>query len=295
MLHQGIAKTSVSDPEILFLGKIGFLCLLVSCFLSCGTVKIYEEPDKPVFYSNSINDDTLEHADSLKVVCFNIEKAEKIGQAVAELQSFEKTRDSDVYLLQEMDEKGTDSIARKLGLNYLYIPIAFNKLLKKNMGNAILTKGTIHFYEKLILPHAKWTNKRRRHATVGEVNIHNQKILVYSVHTETIILSRKKRMEQVDAILEHARAKLPDYEYVLIGGDFNTLCRKDSKLVVKKLSASGFDWSTSTVGSTGKAFFGLIKPTHDYIFSKGLKQAGAGKIEAAKSSDHYPIYAEFRY
>lgn len=271
------------------------LLFLVPYLFSCGSVKIYEEPDKPIFYSNAIYADTLAQADSLKVVSFNIEKAEKIAEAVSELQGFEKTKDSDVYLLQEMDEAGTDSIARKLGLNYLYIPIAYNKLLKKNMGNAILTKGTIHFYEKLILPHKKWTNKRRRHATIGEVNVHGRKILVYSVHTETVILSRKKRMKQVDAILENAKLKSPNYDYILIGGDFNTLCRKDSKRVVKKLNDNGFDWATSTASNTAKAFFGLIKPTHDYIFSKGLKLLDAGKIGTAKSSDHYPLFAKFRY
>lgn len=163
------------------------------------------------------------------------------------------------------------------------------------MGNAILAKGTILYPEKLMFPNSKWTNNRRRHATVGQVNIHDKEILVYSVHTETIIMSRKKRMEQVDAIIEHARKKLPGYKYILAGGDFNTLLSKDSKLVVQKFANNGFDWSSSTAGATGKALFGLLKPRHDYIFSMGLKLIHAGKIEASRSSDHYPIYTEFQY
>lgn len=271
------------------------LLLSLCSLISCKTIITYSEQDRPIFYSNTINSDSVKPAGSLKAVSFNIEKAEKTEEAIAELKNFEKIKDSDIYLLQEMDEKGVDSIARALNLNYLYIPIAYNNLLKKNMGNAILTKGTIHYPEKLILPHTKWTNKRRRHATVGQVNIHNKEILVYSVHTETIVLSRKKRMEQVDAILEHAKMKSPEYQYIISGGDFNTLLSKDSKRVVKKFIDNGFDWSSEAAGSTGKAFFGLLKPRHDYVFSRGFTLMDAGKTEASKSSDHYPVYTEFQY
>ena len=194
-----------------------------------------------------------------------------------------------------MDEKGAEAIARELNLNYLYIPIVYNKLVKKNIGNAILTKGTIAHPEKLILPHSKWINKRRRHVAIGEVNIAQKKILVYSVHTETVMMSRKHRMEQVDAIIEHAKLQLHNYKYVLIGGDFNTLFSKDSRLAVAKFNNNGFDWSTAKVGNTAKAFFGLAKPTHDYLFSWGLKVTNASKIETSKASDHYPVFASLKY
>lgn len=271
------------------------LLLFVTCLLSCGTVQIYKEPNKPIFCSNEKKLETTEKADTLNVMTFNIEKAEKIQLAVSELQHFEKTRNVDVYMLQEMDEKGVEAIARELGLNYLYIPIVYNKLIKKNIGNAILTKGRIEHPEKLILPHSKWVNKRRRHVTIGEVNIDQKKILVYSVHTETSMMNRKNRMDQIDAIIEHAKMQLPNYKYVLIGGDFNTLFPKDARLVIKKFNGNGFDWPTASVGSTARAFFGLIQPRLDYLFSKGLKVRNACKIESSRSSDHYPVFATFKY
>jgi endonuclease/exonuclease/phosphatase family metal-dependent hydrolase len=194
-----------------------------------------------------------------------------------------------------MDENGADTIARELGLNYLFIPIVYNKMVKKNIGNAILTKGTIERPEKLILPHSKWVNKRQRHVTIGEVNIHHKKILVYSVHTETVMMGKKKRMDQIDAIIEHAKIQSDNYKYFLIGGDFNTLISKDARQTVKKFNQNGFDWSTAKVGSTAKAFFGLVKPTHDYIFSRGLQVVNAVKLETSRSSDHYPVVATFRY
>jgi endonuclease/exonuclease/phosphatase family metal-dependent hydrolase len=267
--------------------------ILVTCLLSCGTVQVYEEADRPVFHSGENALQTTEQADSLSVVTFNIRKAVKTQLAASELQQFQKTRNADVYLLQEMDEKGVKEIAKSLSLNYLYIPIVHNISSKKDVGNAILTKGAITCPEKLLLPHAKPLSKSRRVVTIAEVTVHQEKVLVYSVQTETVVMSRKKRMDQVDAIIEHARRQLPAYKYVLIGGDFNTLFTKSSELAVEKFRSNGFDWSTATVGTTASAFFGLLKPKHDYIFSKGLKLVDASKMEASRSSDHYPVLATF--
>ncbi|HEU4902236.1 MAG TPA: endonuclease/exonuclease/phosphatase family protein [Flavisolibacter sp.] len=238
---------------------------------------------------------TTAPTDSLRVVTFNIRKAEKIELATAELQQLQKTKNIDVFLLQEMDEQGAAAIAKSLGLNYLYIPIVYRTSAKKDVGNAILTKGAIECPEKLLLPHAKPLSKSRRLVTIAEVTVNQEKILVYSVQTETVVMSRKKRMDQVEAILEHVRLQAPSYKYVLIGGDFNTLFTKSSKLAIDKFRGNGFDWSTATVGTTARAFFGFVKPRHDYIFSKGLRPMNASKMEASKSSDHYPVLATFSY
>jgi endonuclease/exonuclease/phosphatase family metal-dependent hydrolase len=259
--------------------------------LSCGTVRVYEQPDKPVFVSNEITNATSSYGDSLTVLTFNIEKAKKIKEAISELQAFEKKTPIDIYLLQEMDEGGVQSIAKELSLNYLYIPIVYNSLLKKNMGNAILTKGTVSFHKKLILPNTKWVNGRHRHVTVGEVTIRNKKILVYSVHTETSTMKRKKRMEQLDAIIRDAGEQTLNYNQIIIGGDFNTAYAKDVNAAVEKFNAAGFQWGTEATGNTARAFFGLIKPREDHIFYKGMKLISAGKIESSTASDHYPVYS----
>jgi len=271
------------------------LLIFVIFMMSCRTLQVYKDSDKPNFYSNEKIPTNIDLADSLNVVTFNIKKAEKIQLATVELQEVEKTRNVDIYLLQEMDEQGVKAIAANLGLNYLYIPIVYDETAKKNIGNAILTKGTIECPQKLILPHAKWLSKSRRDVTIGEVNVHQKKILVYSVHTETLMMSRKNRLEQLDAIIEHASTQMSNYKYVLIGGDFNTLFTKAGNRAVKKFTSGGFDWGTANVGSTATAFFGLLKPRHDYFFSTGLKLINASKIETSKSSDHYPIFATFGY
>jgi endonuclease/exonuclease/phosphatase family metal-dependent hydrolase len=271
----------------------GFVFFFVICSLSCSTLQFLQESDKPVFYCSQDSLCSVEPTESLNVLTFNIKKARKIQLAISEIQAFEKTKNIDVYLLQEMDEKGVEAIAKALHVNYLYIPISYDEADKKNIGNAILTKGSITNPEKLILPHAKWQNKQRRAVTIGEVTIRQKKILVYSVHTETFGMSLQKRMEQIDGIIEHARSQSPRYQYTLIGGDFNTAFSKDAQKVVTKFTGNGFDWSTAKVGPTAHALWGLVNPTNDYLFTKGLKLGSAYKIEASQSSDHYPVFASF--
>jgi len=269
---------------------IGLICLF-----SCRALDFYGDADKPFFNSDEKEISNPEAADSLNVVTFNIKKARKIELAISEMKALEKKTPVDIYLLQEMNEEGVQAIAKGLGLNYLYIPIAYDKSDKKDIGNAILTKGTIAHPEKLILPHAKWQNQQRRAVTIGEVNIHQKKILVFSVHTETVAMSRKMRLDQVDSVIRYGQEEASHYKYVLIGGDFNTAFPKYSHSVVNKFNSNGFDWQTARVGSTAKAMMGLVTPVNDYLFSKGFVCTNAYAIRDSRSSDHFPVFATLRY
>ncbi|WP_431209634.1 endonuclease/exonuclease/phosphatase family protein [Puia sp. P3] len=142
--------------------------------LSCHTLKFYGDAGKPIFTSVPGSTVATGPADSLNVVTFNIKKARKIQLAITEMQRLQSTTPVDIYLLQEMNEEGVQEIAGGLGLNYLYIPFSYDKADKKDIGNAILTKGAIQHFGKLILPHAKWQNRQRRGVTVGEVTIHEK-------------------------------------------------------------------------------------------------------------------------
>lgn len=270
--------------------------LLPVFLFSCHTLEFYGDAGKPVYYSGKKAKAANEPADSLDVVTFNIKKARKIPLAIAEMQQWEKRTPIDIYLLQEMNEKSVDTIAAQLDLNYLYIPIAYDKADKKDIGNAILTKGTIDHAEKLILPHAKWQNRQRRAVTIGEVAIHEKKILVLNMHTETVAMSRKMRRDQVDSVIRYARRESPHYKYVLIGGDFNAVFPKYSRWVVNEFSSLGFDWPTSNAGPTARATFGLVRPVSDYLFSKGFSPvANAYTTRSSRSSDHYPVLATLRF
>ncbi|HVU94158.1 MAG TPA: endonuclease/exonuclease/phosphatase family protein [Puia sp.] len=262
---------------------------------SCRALNFYGDANRPIFDSGQKEIESQEPSDSLNVVTFNIKKARKIQLAISEMKELERKTPVDIYLLQEMNEEGVEAIATGLGLNYLYIPIAYDRSDKKDIGNAILTRGTIEHPEKLILPHAKWQNQQRRSVTIGEVNIHQKKILVFSVHTETVAMSRKMRADQVDSVIRYGQQEAAHYKYVLIGGDFNTAFRGYSRSVVNKFNSNGFNWQTSRVGSTAKAMMGLVSPVNDYLFSKGFVFKNAYVIRDSKSSDHYPVFATLRY
>lgn len=268
--------------------------IALSFLFSCRALDFYGDGDKPICYSGNNGSTGQGNGDSLTVVTFNIKKARKIELAIAEMKQLEKKDPVDIYLLQEMDEQGVEAIAADLGFNYLYIPIAYDKGDRKNIGNAILTKGTISNPGKLILPHAKWQNQQRRAVTIGEVEVRQRKILVLSVHTETIMMSRRMRMDQVDSIVRYARQESSHYKYVLVGGDFNTAFPQYSRSVVKEFSSIGFDWLTANVGSTAKATMGLVRPTNDYLFSRGFSLMNAYAIRSSRSSDHYPVLATLR-
>jgi endonuclease/exonuclease/phosphatase family metal-dependent hydrolase len=255
----------------------------------------YNDVDKPVFYSDKIPMVSSEPSDSLNVVTFNIKKARKIEMAINEMRELDKRTPIDVYLLQEMNEGGVESIATSLRLNYLYIPITYDKSDRKNIGNAILTKGTITRPEKMILPHAKWQNQQRRGVTIGEVNIHQKKVLVFSVHTETVAMGRKMRNDQVDSVVRRGQNESSEYKYMVIGGDFNTAFPKYAESVVTKFKKGGFDCQTSTVAGTARAMFGLVTPTNDYLFSKGFLFMNAYAVRESKSSDHYPVLATLHF
>ncbi|HVU53817.1 MAG TPA: endonuclease/exonuclease/phosphatase family protein [Puia sp.] len=271
------------------------LVIFLICLCSCRALNFYGDAGKPIFHSGKNEIAQTPTADSLNVITFNIKKARKIDLAISEMKELEKRTPVDIYLLQEMNEQGVEAIATGLGLNYLYFPIAYDRSDKKDIGNAILTRGTIVHPEKLILPHAKWQNRQRRAVTIGEVDIHQKKILVFSVHTETVAMSAKMRADQVDSLIRFGRQESSKYSYVLIGGDFNTAFPKYSRSVVDKFTGNGFDWQTSKVGSTAKAMLGLVTPVNDYLFTKGFVCMGAYAVRDSKSSDHYPVFATLRF
>ncbi len=272
-----------------------FVIVFIAFLYSCRSLSFYGDADKPFFYRSQQVVQSPEAFDSLTVVTFNIKKSRKIKMAISELRELKQKSTIDIYLLQEMDEKGVETIAADLGLNYLYIPITYDRSDKKNIGNAILTTGTIAHPEKLILPHAKWQNQQRRAVIIGEVDIHHKKILVLSVHTETVMMSRKMRMDQIDCIVNYAKQETAHYAYVLIGGDFNTAFPKYAQSVVTKFKDNGFDWPTSGAGSTAKAMLGIVKPTNDYLFSSGFTAMNASVVRSSKSSDHLPVLATLKF
>lgn len=211
---------------------ISLITISILMIHSCKTIETYNQADSPKFHNNSIIDNSP-HNNLLKVISFNIKNGTDPKYVITELNNSNEFSDPNILLLQEVDEETVIQIADSFHLNYLYYPIACsNKNL--NFGNAILSNSTITEASKLILPHSK-SNGRIRNATNGVVEFKGHKILVYSIHNETIVMGAKKRLEQLEFIFEDIKKRSDQYHAIIVGGDFNTITQKSQNYLIKNL------------------------------------------------------------
>src|SRR5215208_2358994 len=169
--------------------------ILLLAILRAYTARNYLDPNHP-FYAGNYTEENQRTAESLTVVSYNIWFGLDPEQALVELRELQSQRPLDIILLQEMDELGTEQIARKLKLNYVYYPAAIEPTYHKNFGNAILTRWPILDSKKLILPHRSFSNRMNRTATRATIRFHDVDVLVYSIHTESVFTLSRFREDQ---------------------------------------------------------------------------------------------------
>jgi endonuclease/exonuclease/phosphatase family metal-dependent hydrolase len=265
-------------------GKLLLLLLMLSLLNACGAALNYVERDSPKYVghlaiSPSSSDGTI------KVITFNLKYAKELALAVQEFRAWPSLLNADVILLQEMDWHGTQEMASVLGYNYLYYPASIHPWTGKLFGNAILSKWPISRTEKLMLPYTNPLTKQQRIAAAATVTVDDLPVRVYSIHLETILLSRAKRLEQVRTILEHIESQ-EGPEHYIIGGDFNMVGAREISLARALFSEAGFESATLEVGATAVRFLRL-----DHIYTKGMQLLEAGKETRSISSDHIPVWA----
>jgi endonuclease/exonuclease/phosphatase family metal-dependent hydrolase len=216
----------------------------------------------------------------LRVVSFNIKLADRIDTAIEVLRS-EPLGEADIISLQEMDESGTERIARELKLNYVYYPGSIHPVRHRYFGPAILSRWPIEKGWKLTLPYEAPIRRQRRNATAAVVNVGGTRIWVYAVHLETQLrASEHTRQLQAAAILADAESASGP---VVVAGDFN------SWGIGRYFEQQGFAWPTKDVGKTITIF------SWDHIFVRGPSVSDsvtAGKVRDVRgASDHRPVWA----
>jgi endonuclease/exonuclease/phosphatase family metal-dependent hydrolase len=253
----------------------------VTLAAGCARTTNLLNPDMPRFSGNYASTQAAAEPEApLRVVTFNIKLAREINRAVAVLQS-DSLRGADILALEEMDDVGTERIARALRLNYVYYPGSIHPTDHKYFGPAILTRWPVEKSWKLLLPHEGLGRHQRRTATAADLRIGGHLVRVYAVHLETQLkVSEAAREDQVGTVLEDAA----DFQGpVVIAGDFNSY--GIGPLLVRK----GYRWTTEMVGSS-IAFF-----SWDHIFVRGLlpaRPASAGVVRNVDgASDHHPVWA----
>jgi endonuclease/exonuclease/phosphatase family metal-dependent hydrolase len=262
------------------------LCTACTLLASCRPANNYLDTLEPQF-AGDFSDQSSDFSGTVKVVSYNISFAGNIDAAIYELSEFDDLKDADIILLQEMDETGTEEIAQALGYNYVYYPASIHNRHNKNFGNAILAKWPIHAPEKIILPYKSPRNQEIRIAVKAVVLLDGLEILTYSVHTETFWLGHDKRTAQIDALINSID---PGFQYIVVGGDFNTLTPGSIKELEQSFNEIGMERATQGVDYTAQ--YGPSKSVLDHIFTGGMSLIEAGKSEEARASDHLPIWTK---
>jgi len=246
----------------------------------------FEEPNAPL-YEGSYSDGAPEPDGPVKVVTWNIAFAKEIKEAIQELEDFEELQGADILLLQEMDDAGTEAIAKALNYNYVYYPASIHSRNEKNFGNAVLSKWPIVDSEKIILPHQSPANDQIRIAVRALLDLGDVQMPVYSVHTETFWLGQRGRGDQIQFLSEQID---PDYAYVLAGGDFNTLTPGSVAALDERLGQAGLERVSAGAGETyGLGGVGLKL---DHLFARGMSVLETGVVEETETSDHQPLWAD---
>ena len=250
--------------------------LCAGVVLGCRTGRNYPDAISPRYTGTATPLAEPSHHDTLRVVSYNIEFSQEVQRAIRELKNHPSMRQADVLLLHEMTAPAAKTIADSLRMSFVYYPTIYNKIFRRDVGNAVLSRWPILDDAKLILPaHSRYA-KTQRTATAATIRFRDQDIRVYSTHLGTAAdLGRAGREEQLGFIMKDAER----YPRVVLGGDMN------SADVGTIAEAAGYEWLTKKIDKSNA--FGRL----DHIFTRGFAPIGAGTVVTPPNiSDHRPIW-----
>ena len=268
----------------MFTNALRFVLIIIFLISSCRPIQNYLEPDSPKFEGVYIKDKEIPDR-VLKVITWNIRFSLETEKAIEELYDKDELNEADLLLLQEVDEKSVKSIAESLRYAYIYYPASKHTFHNNNFGNAVLSKWPIIYTEKVILPYQNPKNQQKRIAVKAGVIIRDDRVAVYSVHTETNWMSKKRRDIQINYLINEVGG---DDEHVIIGGDFNTLLNASVRNLENILSKKDMVRATKRVGYSVD-FLGFKFPM-DHIFTKNFRVLANGIWQGSLASDHFPVW-----
>jgi endonuclease/exonuclease/phosphatase family metal-dependent hydrolase len=259
-----------------------FLSVFLLFSYACRPAVNYSDPASPR-YADSAAVFRRPVRDTVRIVSFNIEYSRETRRAARVLSTANMLRNADVILLQEMTAPATKFLADSLHMQYVYYPAIYNRIMRRDIGNAVLSRWPIINDSKLILAGRSRYAKTQRIATAATIRIGDRTIRVYSTHFGTPAdLGWKGRVKQLSGILDDAAA----YPMAIIGGDMN------SRDIGRIARDAGYLWPTDTIPKSNA--FGRL----DHFFVRGLEmlnKTGVGTHRVPRSlSDHSPIWIRLR-
>jgi endonuclease/exonuclease/phosphatase family metal-dependent hydrolase len=233
--------------------------------------------------------------DSLIIVSYNIEYALESELAAAELLAHPQLQQVDILLLQEMDPQGSEYLARELGMDYVHAPAYVHPRHGRRYGTTVLSRWPITDFRSVVLPHPNPFSSNHRRAAAADVQLGPRRLRVVSVHLSTLVIPLEDRLEQVDVLCDSlAQVDFP----IIIGGDFNTVSTEGRREVRQHMRHCGFRQVRLPEGQTARS--GAMEFLDhdlvlDYFFYRGLKPSRSGIGNQFTASDHYPVWAVFRW
>jgi endonuclease/exonuclease/phosphatase family metal-dependent hydrolase len=225
---------------------------------------------------------------SLLAVSWNIEFGLRANDAATILAEHPELRNADVVLLQEMDDPGSAVIAERLGMDHVYEPASVHPQTGRPFGNAILSRWPVTAPAVFHLPHVAAVQGQPRLALTASLDVEGRRVSAVSVHTETPVLSHRKRLVQFIALGDDI-ASLPD-QRVVVGGDFNTASSRSVQAVTDELARRRLHRMSAGSGPTlrraGRDF------VLDHVFARGFAPVSTGVARGLDVSDHAPVWAE---
>lgn len=214
----------------------------------------------------------------VQAASFNIRYGREVEGALALIRSTPELAGVDFLLLQEMDARGTERLARALGMAWVYYPAILRD--GRQFGNAILSRWPLSDDRKVVLPHHSWFGRAQRIAVAATADVGGTPVRVYSVHLATPVnLGLSRREAQLRAVLDAAAS----YERVILGGDLN------SDSLARIAEDRGYFWPTREGPPT--VWFGRA----DHLVYRGLVPTWgsfSGTVEGLGAvSDHRPVWA----
>ncbi len=219
-------------------------------------------------------------------VGWNIQFGRAVDAAIAAFREVEELRAPDVVFLQEMDEPGTRAVAEALELHHAYAAATVHPKTGRDFGNAILSAAPLDDVEVVALPHVSGPQVTPRVALWAHTTVGDRAVDVCSVHTETPVLSARKRVEQFVAVA--AAAEVRRSRPVLVGGDFNTATRRSVERLTARMGSVGLERLSARSGwgvARGPGRFEL-----DHLFGRGVEVRGTGVVRGLGASDHAPLW-----
>jgi endonuclease/exonuclease/phosphatase family metal-dependent hydrolase len=274
------------------------LCLCVST-LASASWRNYTDPNAPI-YEGHFSRGPANTTQNFRVITFNIHFAQSLEGIIKFWQQSPQLLEADAVLLQEvvgepgvLGANSAEEIARRLNLNYVYVPAFIHQKNEKDFGVAILSRHPLSDVEKIVLPHPHFLHRTQRTAVGATVHAPGGNFRAYSTHVETLQFT-VWRQRQLDPILRAASKY--DGMPLIIGGDFNSSPVWQRWFLWSYARRNGWYVATQGVpGSTFQTLGGAVRFRLDHIFARGAQLLNAGKLRSGKLSDHDLIWAQFSY